>query len=137
MKPGKWMRHEMKGYSVYSRIQQLKEKGFRKAAVAKQLNINRRTVNRYWGIKADEFENNFSNICKTKTLAEYENTILKWLNNYPSMSSAQVCDWLKEHYNADISERTVSRYVKGLRQDYGIKKVSDPRELICFFAISR
>lgn len=118
----------MKGYSVYSRIQQLKEKGFRKAAVAKQLNINRRTVNRYWGIKADEFENNFSNICKTKTLAEYENTILKWLNNYPSMSSAQVCDWLKEHYNADISERTVSRYVKGLRQDYGIKKVSDPRE---------
>lgn len=35
----------MKGYSVYNAIQQLKAKGFKKATVARQLDINRRTGN--------------------------------------------------------------------------------------------
>lgn len=38
------------------------------------------------------------------------------------MSAAQVCDWLKEYYQASFSERTVSRYVKELRNAYGLKK---------------
>lgn len=118
----------MKGYSVYSQIQQLKEKGFKKTAVAKQLSINRRTVDRYWDMKADEYESNSANICKTKVLGEYENTILRWLQCYPAMSSAQVCDWLKEHYSAEFSERTVSRFVKDLRKTYDIKKTVNPRE---------
>lgn len=118
----------MKGYSVYSQIQQLKEKGFKKSAVAKQLNINRRTVDRYWNMKADEYELNSANICRTKVLGEYENIILLWLKCYPTMSSAQVCDWLKEHYNAEFSERTVSRFVKDLRLTHNIKKTVHPRE---------
>ena len=77
----------MKGYSVYSQIQQLKEKGFKKSAVAKQLNINRRTVDRYWNMKAEEYELNSANICRTKVLGEYENIILLWLKCYPTMSS--------------------------------------------------
>ena len=46
----------MKGYIVYNAIQQLKERGFKRAAVAKQLNIDRRTVSRYWDMTADEYE---------------------------------------------------------------------------------
>ena len=115
----------MKGYSVYSQIQQLKEKGFRKTTVAKLLGINRRTVNRYWDMLADEYEINASNICREKALGEFGGIVLKWLHSYPSMSSAQVCDWLKEHYSAEFSERTVSRFVKDLRKEYGIKKVTD------------
>ena len=42
----------MKGYSVYRTIQQLKARGFRKDAVAKNLGINWRTVDRYWSIEA-------------------------------------------------------------------------------------
>lgn len=34
----------MKGYCVYNKIQQLKAKGFKRATVAKRLNIDRRTV---------------------------------------------------------------------------------------------
>lgn len=45
----------MKGYRVYSVIHQLKERGFKKASVAKQLNINRRTVNRYWNMTVASF----------------------------------------------------------------------------------
>ena len=39
-----------------------------------------------------------------------------------------MCDWLKEHYREEVSERTVSRYVKQLREEYGLKKSAAPRE---------
>lgn len=67
----------MKGYSVYSSIQQLKERGFKKATVAKQLGINRRTVNRYWDMTVEEYEENSTNICREALLDEYRDTIVR------------------------------------------------------------
>ena len=46
----------MKGYCVYNKIQQLKAMGFKRAAAAKRLNIDRRTVGRYWNMSVDEYE---------------------------------------------------------------------------------
>ena len=117
----------MKGYSVYNAIQQLKDQGFKKAAVARQLEINRRTVNRYWDMSVDEYEAMKSEVRRKQALDEYQQTILGWLNKYPSMSSAQVCDWLKEYYDACFSERTVSRYVKELREEFNIRKEKNYR----------
>lgn len=117
----------MKGYSVYNAIQQLKDQGFKKAAVARQLEINRRTVDRYWNMSVDEYEAMRSEVRRKQALDEYQQTILNWLDEYPSMSSAQVCDWLKEHYEAYFSERTVSRYVKELREEFNIRKEKNAR----------
>jgi len=41
------------------------------------------------------------------------------------VSAAQICDWLKEHYNADYQERTVSRYVKELREVHNLPKTQE------------
>lgn len=117
----------MKGYSVYNAIQQLKAKGFKKATVARQLDINRRTVNKYWDMSVDEYEAIRSDVCRKQSMDEYQKTIIDWLTEYPSLTSAQVCDWLKEHYDAYFSERTVSRYVKELREEYGLPKHVDKR----------
>lgn len=117
----------MKGYNVYSRIQQLREKGFSQRSVAKQLFINRDTVKRYWSMPVDEYETNFSYVCRSRLLDEYRNTIIIWLRDYPTLSAAQVCDWLKEHYNAIFSERTVCRFVKTLREEYNLRKSPNPR----------
>ena len=117
----------MKGYIVYSKIQQLKEKGFKKATVARTLCVNRRTVDHYWNMAPEVFEAEQSKICRQKMLANYQDIILKWMFEYSSLSAAQVCDWLKEHYQANFSERTVSRYVKDLRGAYNIKKQPEPR----------
>ena len=117
----------MKGYAVYSEIQQLKSQGFKRATVANFLSINRRTVDRYWDMAIDEYEAMRSDVCRKQSLDEYQQTILGWLTDYPSISSAQVCDWLKENYEAEFSERTVSRYVKDLRDTYKIPKHKDPR----------
>jgi transposase len=118
----------MKEYKVYNAIQQLKERGFRKDSVAKQLNINWRTVDRYWDMTADEYESQSQGLKRGSRLDDYQNQILIWLRQYPSMTASQVCDWLKENYNADFKERTVSRYVKHLREEYGLKKAPAPRD---------
>lgn len=98
----------MKDYSVYNAIQQLKAKGFKKVTVARQLDINRRTVDRYWDVSVDEYEARHSDVRRKQSMDEYQKTIIDWLTSYPSLSSAQVCDWLKENYDAYFSERTVS-----------------------------
>ena len=106
----------MKGYSVYNAIQQLKERGFKKASVARQLNLNRRTVIRYWDMSVEEYEQKHLGLCREKALDTYRGQIIGWLRTYPTLTAAQVCDWLKEHYHEQFAERTVSRYVKAVRE---------------------
>ena len=89
-----------------TQIKQLQEKGFSKASVAKRLKINRRTVTRYWDMDAQAYES--QHISRVKLLDAYQEIILHWLGVYPTVSAAQICDWLKEHYKADYAERTVS-----------------------------
>ena len=43
------------------------------------------------------------------------------------MTATQVCDWLKEHYEEAHAERTVSRYVKELREEYRLPRHPNPR----------
>ena len=59
---------------------------------------------------------------------KYQAQIIGWLREFPDLTAAQVCDWLREHYREEVSERTVSRYVKQLREEYGLKKSAAPRE---------
>ncbi len=117
----------MKGYSVYNAIKQLKDQGFKKAQAARQLDINRRTVDRYWNMSVEDYEAMKSDVRRKQALDEYHKVILNWLTEYPSISSAQVCDWLKEYYGENFSERTVSRYVKELRNEFNIRKIKNPR----------
>lgn len=116
----------MKGYSVYRKIKQLKEQGFRRETVAKMLKINWRTADRYWDMDVDEYEANVAMACKGRLLDEYQGVIVRWLREYPAMTAAQVGDWLKENYSVAFTERTVSRYVQGLRREYNLPKACAP-----------
>lgn len=118
----------MKGYSVYSKIQQMKDSGFSQRGIAKALGINRKTVKRYWDMPVQGYEENRQAVVRISALDEYRGQIVHWLRQYPSLSSAQVCDWLKEHYQITASERSVSRYVKNLREEYHLKKTPCPRD---------
>ena len=112
----------MKGYCMYSEIHQLKEAGFSQRAVARMLDIHRKTVKRYWKMSADEYRQELEQIKRSSALDQRQEQILRWLREYPNLTAAQVCDWLKEHYGEDYTERTVSRYVRGLREKYQLKK---------------
>ena len=45
----------MKGYHVYSKIQQFRSAGFSQRQVARRLGINRKTVKRYWEMPVEVY----------------------------------------------------------------------------------
>jgi len=116
----------MKEYKVYKEIKQLKEKGFKRNSVAKQLGVTWRTVERYWEMGVDEYEQE-QKTSHAKLLDEYGKIIKMWIEEYPTLSAAQICDWLKEHYGANYQERTVSRYVKEIREIHNLPKAQESR----------
>ena len=120
-------RDEMKGYNVYSKVHQMREAGFSQRAIAKALSIHRKTVKRYWDMDVEQYEHNARKIVRIRNLDTHRDQIVFWLREYPSLSAAQVCDWLKEHYEEDHAERTVSRYVKELREEYRLPRHPNPR----------
>ena len=118
----------MKGIKMYAKIQELKELGMSQNAVSAQLGINRATVRHYWNMSADEYSKYSCSIRRISILDQYKNIIAGWIMRFPCISSAQICDWLKENYPYDFKERTVSRYVKALREELGIPRSAPPRE---------
>lgn len=121
----------MKGWPVYQDIQQLKEIGLNKSQAGRQLGINWKTVDYYWEMTPDEFaEQQKKSKNRRKNLEPYKDQILDWLNRYPDLSSAQVHDWLKEHYGDRYQgkERTLRRYISDLRQEYHIVKNQKQRQ---------
>lgn len=103
---------------MYSQIQQLKSQGFKKEPVAKLLHMSKNTVRKYWNMTPDEYVAIAEVIRKSHTLAQFEPVILKWLYEHPSMSAAQVHDWLLDHYKIKTAERTTRRLVELLRETH-------------------
>ncbi|NBI84413.1 helix-turn-helix domain-containing protein [Clostridiaceae bacterium] len=60
----------------------------------------------------DEYERTAQKIVRIRSMDNHRDQIISWLWEYPTLTAAQVCDWLKEHYGENYAERTVSRYVK-------------------------
>ena len=67
---------------------------------------------------------------RIKLLTPYENFIKTRLENCQDASTAQVHDWLKEHYNdfIDVNEKTVFNFVLYVRNKYGIPKSFSQRD---------
>jgi transposase len=115
---------------MYSEIHQLKAIGLKKAQVAKRLEIDVKTVTKYWEVSPEQFHQ-LTQVgqSRTKKLKCYRDIILKWLTENPDLSAAQILDWLKEHY-ADFSvrERTLRRYVDELRKKHNLPKPAPVRQ---------
>ncbi len=115
---------------MYSEIHQFKKLGLKKAQVARNLNLDVKTVSKYWDATPEQFQD-IKQVGKKRSrkLKDYRDVILKWLKDQPDMSTAQILDWLKEHY-ADFSvrERTLRRYVSELRIKYDLPKPVSTRQ---------
>ena len=118
----------MKGIKMYTKIQELKEHGVSQNKAAQYLGIHRKTIKHYWNMTADEYEKYHNSVRKSSVLDQYRDTIASWITQFPCITAAQICDWLKENYDDNFKERTVSRYVKELREDIGVPKSAPPRE---------
>src|SRR5690554_2769902 len=115
---------------MFVEIHQLKESGFKKSQVARRLNLDRKTVSKYWNLEPDEFAEVIEQTgTRSRKLDKYEDDILKWLREHEDITAAQIEDWLKELYHdQSIKERTVRSYVAHLRDKYGIPRATHIRQ---------
>ena len=114
----------MEKWRMYMEIQTMKDQGFSKRQIAEQMEIDFRTASKYLGMTGEEFNSYVAKRERKKQLASYEGVVADWLKRYPNMSGAQVLDWLKEHYQVDISKRSARRFVGWVRKKHDILKTT-------------
>lgn len=73
---------------MFIEIQQPKQSGFNKSQVARHLNLNWKTVDKYWGMDADGFAQTVDQAGnRRRRLDKYEGVISAWLRKFPDMTS--------------------------------------------------
>ena len=127
----------MTDWYMYNEIQKHKSMGFSKSRTANKLQINFRTVKRYWDMTPADYSDAFKDFhrnMRNSAASRYEKEILSWLEQHPDLSSAQIYDWLYEKYQAKpvVAERTMRRYIAWLREQHAIARQSGFR---CYEAI--
>lgn len=110
---------------LFIEIHQLKDQGFKIAAIARKLGVSRNTVYKYLNMNLEEASEWINSLgSRRKKLDPYRDTILSWLKEHPDLSSAQIEDWLKEQYSkVMVGESTIRSYVSDIRDIYHIPKV--------------
>lgn len=113
---------------VYLEVHQLRKQRFRVSQIAKRLKISRTTVYKYLEMTFEEAVVEFEPGDRKKKLDPYRDWIVNWLKEFPSLSGAQIYDWLQERFpDINVGESTVRRYVNELRELYQIEKKEEPR----------
>ena len=117
-------------WKMYYKIQELKEMGLNKSQIARHVDLDRRTVGWYYNATPDDVHaRNKALKTRCKKLDEYNSIILRWLEDFPDLSSSQVHDWLREeNLELSVAESTVANYVRRLRKEYKIPKVKNHRQ---------
>ena len=117
----------MKGWQMYSRIQELKAQGFSIRQVSRIIRVSRNTIKKYWDMPPEEYAITYKAVNRVTALMAFEPTVVKWLETYPCMTAAQVRDWLEERHQLDAAERTVRRFVAKIREQHGITRKTEPK----------
>ena len=107
---------------MYNKIQEYKQMGYSLRKTSREADIDRKTVRKYWNMKAAEYTQYMSECCsRSKLLDPYKGEITELLENWPNITSAIVHDRLREkHEGFEPSYRSVSTYVGALREILGI-----------------
>jgi transposase len=96
--------------------------GYSKRKVSRELKIDRKTVQKYWEMRPDEYTKYMAECSeRTKQLDSYREEITHLLESWPNITSSIIHDRLREnHIDFAPSYRSVSMYVTGLREILGI-----------------
>lgn len=122
---------DLNNWIMYHEIHRLSRLGFKVARIARYLGLDRRTVDKRLSMDEQEYEQSLlNNEVRFKKLALYEDFVKTKLEFFEDTSTAQMFDWLKEHYVdlPDVSVRTVYNFVMFIRQKYNIPIVPSQRE---------
>ena len=114
---------------LYIEVHQLKKQGFRISQIAKRTRLSRTTVYKYLDLDFEEAIEELDVTSRKRKLDKYQDWIVNWLKEYPTLSGAQIFDWLQEKFpEIDIGESTVRRYANDMRDIYNIEKKEKARD---------
>ena len=115
---------------MYERIQGLKLKGYSKRRVAREADISRGTVEKYWDMTEDDYiQCLIESKTRTKILDPYRAFIETELETHREITGSIIYDHLLEKYPwLDVSARTVREYVAVLREELGLPTVVKIRQ---------
>ena len=115
---------KMVGIKMYAKIQELKTKGYKKQRAARELDIDVKTVRKYWEMTEDEYvDYQIETRSRTKMMDPYRDFILDRIEEHPEISSSIIDDNLREKYpSLEASYRTVRLYICQLRESEGIPR---------------
>lgn len=116
---------------TYHLVHQLQREGFSVSYISKYFVMDWRTVKKYLSMSEPEYEQFLeAQSDRKKELEPYEGFVKSKLSKYPDTSSAQMYDWLKEHYPGFpcVNSKTVFNFVAWVRQKYHILKTNAGRE---------
>ncbi len=112
----------MVGILMYAKIQELKTLGYKKLRASRQLNIDTKTLRKYWNMTVEEYQAYLEETKeRSKIMDPYRNFILDRLIEHSEINSAIIYDNLRESFNDfKPSYRSVRLYVCALREKEGI-----------------
>ena len=107
---------------MYTEIQKLKTLGYKKQRAARQLEIDTKTVRKYWDMTEDDFVATLVDSKeRTKNMDPYREYVLDKLRMHREITSAIIYDNLLEDFDGfKPSYRSVRRYVSMLREAEGL-----------------
>lgn len=114
----------------FAKIKEEKLRGFKKSQVSRNLELDYKTITKYWDMTNDEYINCTSQSKKRDKKADkYKEVILGWIKEYSDISTAQIQDWLLERYDElDFKDRTLRLYVSDLRSEHNLPKEKTKRQ---------
>lgn len=112
----------MEGLEMYADIQKLKRQGYKKQRAARQLELDTKTVRKYWDMSEEEYiAQHLESKERSKVMAPYRDYMLDKLKKYSEMNGAILYDRLREDFeDFSPSYRSVRRYVMLLREEEGL-----------------
>ena len=120
----------LKGWNLFIEIKQYKKMGLNKSQIQRTLNINYKTVDKYWDMSPDEYAKLVKEAKnRTKKIDKFKDEILEWITDFRDISAAQIYDWLRERYgNLNFKERSLRQYISSLREQYKLPKLATARQ---------
>lgn len=126
----------LKGMTMFEEIKKLKSLKLKPSQVAKKLNINTRTVKKYWDMSEADFLNLLSTFSRNKSASKldfFKSDILEYLNAFHDFTAAQIFDRLKEeNSNFSLSESSVRKYVAKLKNNWVFQKKIEFASILLF-----
>ena len=117
---------------TYEKIQELKRNHLNKSQVSRRLNVDYKTVSKYWDMPPDEFSACRNRAQRRKRKADaYKDFVVGCLQQFPDMTAAQVYDWIKERTGLKklpFRKRSFRNYVAAIREEYDIPKPETTRQ---------